>query len=86
MQNKKGWVNPIEIPSLLNTTLGIYNICLTLPYSEHLGATCGAYTLSRRLAILHSYGFSIFHFSLGPALYTVGLHPFTSLLFGWYER
>ena len=51
---------------------------LTLPYSEHLSTTRRAYTLGRRLAILHSYGPGILHFLLGAALHTVCLHWLTS--------
>ena len=52
---------------------------LTLPYSEHLGATSRAHTLGRRLTVLHGYGLGILHFSLRPALHTVSLHLVTSL-------
>ncbi len=60
---------------------------LTFSYSEHLRPACGAYTLSRWPAVLHSYSPSIPHFSLGTALHTISLHLFTSFLcMIWYER
>jgi len=43
-------------------------------YPEHLGSAYGAYTLSCRLPVLHSYGFSILHFSFSTALHAVCLH------------
>ncbi len=52
---------------------------LALSYSEHLGATCGAHTLSCRLAIFHGYALSILHFPFGTAFHTVCLHLSTSL-------
>ena len=50
------------------------NYILTLSDSEHLSAAYGAYTLSRWLAILHSYGLGIPHLSFGTALHAVCLH------------
>ena len=47
---------------------------LALPNSEHLCATRGTNTLSCRLTILHGYGPSVPHFSLGSALNTICLH------------
>ena len=47
---------------------------LTLTNPEHLSATYGTYTLGCWLAVLHSYGFGILHFSFGTALHTIGLH------------
>ena len=47
---------------------------LALSDPEHLGATRGAYTLSRRLTILHSYRLGVSHLSFGTALHAVGLH------------
>ena len=58
----------------MNLITGLPILASTLPDSEHLGATCGANALSRRLAILHSYRFGILHFPLGTALHTVCLH------------
>jgi hypothetical protein len=49
-------------------------VALTLPYSEHLGSTYRADTLSRWFAILHGYGFSVSNFSLGAAFHAVPLH------------
>jgi len=46
-------------------------LALNLSYPEHLGTTYRAYALSRRLAILHGYGLSIPHFSIGLTVYAV---------------
>ena len=46
----------------------------TLPYSEHLGATCGAYTLSRWLSVLHRDRLRIPHFLFGTALHAICFH------------
>jgi len=67
-------------PSIIETP----RIVSTLSYSEHLSPTYGAYTLSRRFAILHSYGLSILHFPFGTTLHTVCLHSLTSPF--WYEQ
>jgi len=48
---------------------------MTLADAENLGATSRADVLSCRPAILQSYGLRISHFSFGPALNTVSLHP-----------
>ena len=45
-----------------------------LPDSEHLGSAHRAHALGRGLAILHSYGFGVFHFPLGFAFDAVSLH------------
>jgi len=42
--------------------------------SEHLSPTYGAYVLSRRLTILHSYGLGVLHFPFGATFHTVRLH------------
>jgi len=47
---------------------------LTLPDSKHLSPTRGTYPLSRRPAVLHSYGLSVLHFPFGAAFHTVCLH------------
>ena len=49
-------------------------LVLGLPYSEHLGATGGAYSLGCWLTVLHSDGFGVFHFPFGTALHAVCLH------------
>ena len=46
-------------------------MALTLANSEHLGPTDGTDALSCRLAVLHSDGSGIPHFSLGSAFHTV---------------
>ena len=53
---------------------------LTLPNSEHLGATYRAHTLSGRLAVLHGYGPGIPHFLFGTTFHTISLHCFASFL------
>ena len=57
-----------------------------LSYSEHLCATGGAYTLSCWSAVFHCDGLGIFHFLLGTAFHTIGLHEFTSFLAECYKR
>jgi hypothetical protein len=47
--------------------------------AEHLGAADGANALGCRFAVLHGDCFSVLHFPLGAALYTITLHG--SLLF-----
>ena len=60
---------------------------LCLPYSEHLCATGGAYTLSSRLPILHGDRLGVFHLLLGAAFHTIRLHKFTSTFrFTMYDR
>jgi len=53
-------------------------LALALPYPEHLSPTYGAYTLSCRPPILHSYGFGVLHFPFGTAPETICLHRSTS--------
>ena len=43
-------------------------------YSEDLGAAGWAYALSRRLAVLHSYGLRVGDFALAAALDAIGFH------------
>ena len=47
---------------------------MALADAEDLGATSRADSLSCRPAILHDNDLGIVHFSLGPALNTIGLH------------
>lgn len=63
----------LAISSLSNNS-AIIILVLGLPYSEHLGATDGAYSLSCWLTVLHSDGFGVFHFPFGTALHAVCLH------------
>jgi len=58
---------------------------LSFPYPEHLGTASGTCPLSRRLAILHSYGLRIIHFLFGTALYTICLY-LVYLLFQIYHE
>jgi len=55
----------------INPKIGIG---LSLADSEHFGAAGWAYALGRRLAVLHSDGFSVAHFFLASALHTICLH------------
>ena len=69
----KGWTSIGKYPAL--SVIPISGVSgLALSDSEHLRAACGAYTLSCRFAILHSYGLGVLHFSLGTAFHTVCLH------------
>ena len=47
---------------------------LALANAEHLGTAGGAYTLSRRLTILHGYRLSVLHLLLGSAFHAIRLH------------
>ena len=73
-----GKIKGVDIPipgisSPLNSI--VYAIAdLGLADSEHLGATGRACALGGRLAVLHGNAFSVFHFFLGLALYTISLH------------
>ena len=60
-------------PSLLSVFILTIS-ALTLSDTEHLGTTRRACSLSRRLTVLHRYGFRIFHVPFGTAFYTVRLH------------
>ena len=53
---------------------------MALADAEDLGATSRADVLNCRPVILHDYGLGIFHFPLGLALNTIGLHWSTSFL------
>ena len=53
---------------------------LCFPYSEHLCATGGAYTLSRWSAILHGDSLGVFHVPLSATFHTVCLHLIDSFL------
>ena len=55
-----------------------------LPYPEHLSPTCGAYTLSCRLPILHGYRLGVLHFPLGSAFHTICLRH-VNLLFAYQQ-
>ncbi len=73
----KGWTSIGKYPAL--SVIPISEVSgLALSDSEHFSAACGAYTLSRRFAILHSYGLGVLHFPLGTAFHTVSLHVGTS--------
>ena len=50
------------------------DLYLGLSNAENLSATYGAYTLSRRPAILHGNASGILYFSFGPAFDAVRLH------------
>jgi hypothetical protein len=54
-------------------------------YSEHLCATCRTGTLSCWPAIFHGNALGVFHFLLGTAFHTIGLHEFTSFLAECYK-
>ena len=69
----KGWIPIRRYPAFLAILISVIS-ALTLPYPEHLGPACGAYTLSRWFTILHGYGLSILHFLFGTAFHTVCLH------------
>ena len=64
---------PSALPCLAKTGIRNGKLLFTSD-SEHLGPTCGAHTLSRRLTILHGYRLSILHLPLGTAFHTVCLH------------
>jgi len=68
---KEGWrLNPQ--PSI---KLNFLSPCLlrgTDP--KHLGSAGWTYTLGRRLAVLHRYGFGIFHYLLGTTFYAICFH------------
>jgi hypothetical protein len=51
--------------------------------SEHLGAANRAYTLGRRLAVLHGDALGVLDFPLGAAFYTVRLHQAHLPVFGY---
>ncbi len=59
-----------------------YVTALTLPYSEHLGATYRANALCRRFLVFHGYRPGIPHLPLGTAFHTIGLHDTPSFLIG----
>jgi hypothetical protein len=54
----------------------IYQANLGFANSEHLGATRRADALGSRFAILHGYGFDIFHLFLSTAFNAISLHMF----------
>ena len=73
---EKGWVLVKDTqPSVVLTPT-----VSALPYPEHLSAACRAYTLSRRLAVLHGYRLGVLHFPFGSAFHTVCLHLSASFL------
>jgi hypothetical protein len=59
-------------------SVGYVGIDLGFADSEHLRAAARAYTLSCRLAILHSDAFGILHFLFSAALDAISLHYFAS--------
>jgi len=76
---RKDWTSIGKYPAL--SVIPISKVSeLALSDSEHLSAACGAYTLSCRFAILHSYGLGVLHFPFGTAFHTVSLHVGTSFL------
>ena len=56
----------------------IVGAALCFTDSEHLCTARRTCALSCWLTILHGYAFRVFHFLLGTAFHTVGLHMFTS--------
>jgi len=57
------------------------SVGLTLPDSEHLGATYRTDTLSSWLAVLHGYGPAVLYFPLGTTFHAISLHslpPFST--------
>jgi len=76
---QEGWASTFGMPSLQPVLVPSWrDLCLT--DSEHLGSAYRAHALSRRLAILHGYGFGVLHFLLGAAFDAVRLHQAHLLL------
>ena len=61
---------------------GTYVTALTLPYSEHLGATYRANALRCRFFVFHGYRPGILHLPFSTAFHTIRLHNTPSFLIG----